>query len=1285
MTADLRAGRFRYGSGCLIGGRWVLTAAHVVVGAVSVTILDSAKNAFAATVNPRFVGEVDGPGPDLALLQVSDPGFTGDLPPLPVAAVDRDSTTGEPIERVHAIGYPWFAETPSPMAVRRETVDAIGVLPVGSGLAGGLLSLVVSIAPRPLPPADRSLTDSEWAGMSGAPVLAAGHLLGVVTEHAPRAGPSTITAVPLTALQQDQVHPEWGPGAPDPTAWLSRLGVGDPTGWPRLPAPPPPRPEPAYRATLREFGRTLHRRMPQLLGRQRELAEIAAYATGAHGYRWLVGSAYAGKSALLYEAVTLGLPDEVDVVCYFLSRRASDASSERFLSAVVPQLAYLSDLEPPVASRDEFFTLWEKAVERAERNGRHLLLAVDGLDEDLLPPGSPSVASLLPTLAGKHAHVLVSSRPRPQLPRDVPAGHPLQQVEPLDLPPFEGAEDLAELARREFHDLTHGAEADLAVDVLGLLTAAAGALTVPDLHTLLTDAPGATTVTSRQVKAFVDERAVRVLEPVGPAGVARWQFAHSSLLEYVQDSEGDFAQDTEELRDPQYPQRIHRWAQRWRDVNWTAPPEAGGIPRYLLDEYPATLASDPDRLTELASDPAWVAAAIPVTGVDQVLATLRTATTARPGHTVAAMLAVLTGQRLNLRSPRPVDQPGYVLRQLCLQAMEHGEDRLADTMRVQLRAFPNPGPIPLCTTHRASPALALELGEHAVSAVAVLGDGRVITGGSDGRVLMWDPTAPAAGPVRLGGHTNEVRAVAVLGDGRVITGGSDGRVLMWDPTAPAAGPVWLGEHTDGVSAVAVLGDGRVVTGGSDGRVLVWAPDSPAAGAVPLGEHGGGLSAVAVLGDGRVIAGGSDGRVLMWDPTAPAAGPVWLGEHTAAVRAVAVLDDGRVVTGGFDGRVLVWDPDRRSAAPIWLGERAGAVSPVLAVAVLDDGRVVTGRVDGRLLVWDPDRPDAEPLELGKHTAAVEAVAVLGDGRVVTGGYDARLLVWDPSHPIGRGENAGGVSAVAVLGDGRVVTGDIYGRMLLWDPTAPAAGPVWLGDTVGVQAVAVLGDGRVVTGGNDMRVLVWDPTRPGAGAVMLGKRLYEVDAMAVLGDGRVVTGGGRFDGRVLVWDPDRPGARPVRLGKRTGEVSAVAVLGDGRVVTGGSHGALVWNPSHPGAAPIELGENAGGVGAVAVLGDGRVVTGDIDGRVLVWDPTRPGAAPMELGKHRGEVGAVAVLGDGRVVTGGADRRVLVWDPTEERQTTEIGCTVSALAASPRLEPNETLLAIAHVDTGWSLWSA
>ena len=63
--------------------------------------------------------------------------------------------------------------------------------------------------------------------------------------------------------------------------------------------------------------------------------------------------------------------------------------------------------------------------------------------------------------------------------------------------------------------------------------------------------------------------------------------------------------------------------------------------------------------------------------------------------------------------------------------------------------------------------------EGEVRAVAVLPDGRLVTGGSDGRVLVRDPAEPDAGPVELGRHEGEVRAVAVLPDGRLVTGDDD--------------------------------------------------------------------------------------------------------------------------------------------------------------------------------------------------------------------------------------------------------------------------------------------------------------------------------------------------------------------------------------------------------------------------------------------------------------------------------------------------------------------------------
>ena len=925
IVLDLGPGlaeRYRYGSGFRLGGRLVLTAAHVVAGAAAaeITVRGPDKVPHPARVVDGLAGDPD--TVDLALLELGHQ--AAELPALSVAVVDRDASVPVPVEGCWAVGYPLFQEVPSAAGVVRETAQVWGMILPAENLVGGLLSLQVTSAPRALPPRQEALGQSQWSGMSGAAVLAGERLIGVVSEHAPRRGESTITVTPLASLNQ----------LSSATAgqWWAQLDA-DPAQLVMLPARRE-RAEPAYRATLRQ----LRERTGVLQGRDGELAAVGAFAAGRPSvlappgsqHAWLVGGPWAGKTALLAEAVHV-LPPEVDCVAYFLTRPTGDADRERFLVAVVPQLAWLLGTDPP-SPLDEyvFRQVWERAAQRAADQGRQLLLIVDGLDEDLRP-GGHSVAGWLPgRLPGLPARVLVASRQYPRLPDDIDPAHPLAALAPHErytLPDSPHAARLRELADQEITQLLRRAGDDLILDVLGLLTAARGGpLTAADLATLTGSRPW-------QMRGVLDGEAARTLQQVGPADTPRYTFAHETLLDRCQQ---------QGVGDPGHTRRIDQWAATWQDRGWpTARGGTQGTPLYLLDRYPRILDGDPPQLAALAADVGWVTVAIQTLGVDAVLAELKTAAAAAPGEPrLSVMHAVVQRQAHHLRDRHAAGDLGFVPRQLCLQAAEIGETLLAADFRTRLLASDNPGPVLQWITHRANPALML--GRHdGVTAVAVLPDGRVVTGGWDGRVLVWDPDAPGA-PVGLGRHDGGAVAVAALPDGRVVTGEEwdDGRVLVWDPDAPDAGPVGLGRHDGGVVAVAVLPDGRVITSGRDGRVLVWDPDAPDASPVGLGHHDRAVTAMAVLPDGRVVAG-DGGRVLVWDPDAPDASPVGLGHHDGAVTAVAALPDGRVVTGEeWDGgRVLVWDPDAPDAGPVGLGHHDRAVT---AMAVLADGRVVSRR-------------------------------------------------------------------------------------------------------------------------------------------------------------------------------------------------------------------------------------------------------------------------------------------------------------------------------------------------------
>ena len=161
-----------------------------------------------------------------------------------------------------------------------------------------------------------------------------------------------------------------------------------------------------------------------------------------------------------------------------------------------------------------------------------------------------------------------------------------------------------------------------------------------------------------------------------------------------------------------------------------------------------------------------------------------------------------------------------------------------------------------------------------MSAMAVLPDGRVVSGFGDGTMLVLDSSAQGGGPLLVGRAGGGVCAMAVLPDGRVISVGGleERRVLIWDPAASGADPVEFGRDDSGLTVVAVLPNGRVVTGGY-ALVLAWDPAAPWVQHIDLGyDDGAGMGRflqLAVLPDGRLVSGGFDwgqGRVLNGTPT-----------------------------------------------------------------------------------------------------------------------------------------------------------------------------------------------------------------------------------------------------------------------------------------------------------------------------------------------------------------------------------------------------------------------------------
>ncbi|MFJ2081313.1 hypothetical protein ACIOBK_02095 [Micromonospora chokoriensis] len=365
-----------------------------------------------------------------------------------------------------------------------------------------------------------------------------------------------------------------------------------------------------------------------LRGREQELAELSAFCLEAEPYLWWRAEPWAGKSALMSTFV-LNPPPQVEVVAFFLTARlAAQSDSNAFTDALLDQLAAIVGRRVPSSltptARDAHRrALLRAAVEKLQDEGRRLVLVVDGLDEDRggrVGSGTASVASLLPKIPSHGLRVIVASRPAPQLPDDVPTDHPLRRCRVQDLSVSPYAAEIAIRAKQELDDLLFGGPTER--DLLGLITASGGGLTIDELRELtaqpryrlenLLGGVCGRTIASRSDHTSANSNQV-------------YLFAHETLREVaVQRLDTTLAC---------YRDQLHSWANQYRQQGW---PEQ--TPPYLVRGYPRMLvdAADVTRMVTLAIDPARHARMLEVSGGD-----------------AAALTEITACQDLLLQSPQP--------------------------------------------------------------------------------------------------------------------------------------------------------------------------------------------------------------------------------------------------------------------------------------------------------------------------------------------------------------------------------------------------------------------------------------------------------------------------------------------------------------------------------------------------------------------------------------------------------------------------------------------------------
>lgn len=210
--------------------------------------------------------------------------------------------------------------------------------------------------------------------------------------------------------------------------------------------------------------------------------------------------------------------------------------------------------------------------------------------------------------------------------------------------------------------------------------------------------------------------------------------------------------------------------------------------------------------------------------------------------------------------------------------------------------------------------------EFGTTALAYTSDGRqFISGGFRGELRVWD--AATLHPLdEYRGHRQAVRAILPLASGDFVSGGDDGRLILWHDRR-------IKQQIQGAKVTALASfQGQVVSGQRDERLRVWSADALqpvreiqlSGDVVALTTHGTRLAvgldrAILLLDadfkirrmirtpytphdlqfspDGRTLAAGTWFRLLEWDVASGEAHSIPT-EHNGLLASIAFSPDGR---------------------------------------------------------------------------------------------------------------------------------------------------------------------------------------------------------------------------------------------------------------------------------------------------------------------------------------------------------------------------------------------------------
>ncbi len=262
-----------------------------------------------------------------------------------------------------------------------------------------------------------------------------------------------------------------------------------------------------------------------------------------------------------------------------------------------------------------------------------------------------------------------------------------------------------------------------------------------------------------------------------------------------------------------------------------------------------------------------------------------------------------------------------------------------------------------------------------------------------------------------------IKSVAISPDGKIIAGGGDGKVYLWNDAGELLStiitePQLMPDLPKAKPEDDLLGQKRAAPPSAEKwvRLLVFSPD------------------------GKLLAtAGPDSTVKLWNMDNSQWIRTFAGHQDAVTSIIFTPDSRAIATGSMDKNIKLWN----TANGQLLGTLSQHVYPVRSVAFSKDlntlisiGAQGAGRKNGELKFWDIAGKGDLKEEMTIDGIAPESAQLLADGRILASGADFRrpaVKLWDAQtgklvrNTVPGYASGVGISTLAFTSDFSVVAG------------------------------------------------------------------------------------------------------------------------------------------------------------------------------------------------------------------------------------------------------------------------